>query len=492
MAALYNRHPSLTIFLLSVLSITIFRIFTRFLFITALVALPSWGFCMCLMHFYNAAFPRKTLESEAEHKVAQPARSPLKNKVFVGEFALVLLGFYLLYTLKLPQDHRFSAVVQEANRAPRRDGYSGEKVFIAALFHNNAEVIPYWTEEMLQLINYLGPDNVFISIVESYSTDASPPLLLSFASLLTAQQIPHRVLVQDTTIPKPADMRTAHPRINFLASTRNLAMEPLLNAKTEEEMYDRVLFSNDVFVKAESMVELLNTRDGEYSMACGMDFQEWGLYDLWVTRDLNGGLVSNRYPYFLEPTAFHAVLASEPVPVSACWNGIVSITSDPFLPPHLRLLRAQNRRLSDQPLLPLPSSHPLYPRTPNETPLTSPQLTFRPSSVSRGECFSSESFNLPYDLQRVFELDRIFMNPRVVTAYKWRFYIWFKYVLRHWAVRWWMRRVEVAVLGNGKGLEGMRDTLEKGKVVLYGNDPRTVWRWDGGDCHPGPFPRPAS
>ncbi|KAJ6618609.1 hypothetical protein B0H10DRAFT_2217570 [Mycena sp. CBHHK59/15] len=64
--------------------------------------------------------------------------------------------------------------------------------------------------------------------------------------------------MQDTSIPRPPLMLTAPLRINILAATRNLAIEQLV----ERGGYDRLLFSNDVFVKAEAIVELLNTRDG--------------------------------------------------------------------------------------------------------------------------------------------------------------------------------------------------------------------------------------
>ncbi|KAJ7714647.1 hypothetical protein B0H16DRAFT_1340477, partial [Mycena metata] len=62
------------------------------------------------------------------------------------------------------------------------------------------------------------------------------------------------ILTQDTSIPRPPTMLTAPLRINILAaSTRNLANELLV----ERGGCDRLLFSNDVFVEAEAIVELL-------------------------------------------------------------------------------------------------------------------------------------------------------------------------------------------------------------------------------------------
>ncbi|KAJ6473092.1 cryptococcal mannosyltransferase 1-domain-containing protein [Mycena sanguinolenta] len=285
------------------------------------------------------------------------------------------------------------------------------------MFYNNAYVLPYWIAEVSKLINYLGPDNVFVSIVESYSSDHSPNILRVFETKLQEMHVRHRILTQDTSILRPPSMVTGPPRIDFLAATRNLVLEPLI----AHGGYNRVLFSNDVFVEAESMVELLETNGGEYDMACGLDFQQWGLYDIWVIRDRLGRIVSGQWPYFSDETSFAAVMENRPVPVFTCWNGIVSISAEPFLPFH--------------------------------------------------ECFSSESFNLPYDLRRLFGLERIYANPRVITAYKWRFYVWFKYALRHWAVKWFMKTVE------------HRNREDLPQFILSGGKEATVW--DGGECHPG-------
>jgi hypothetical protein len=74
---------------------------------------------------------------------------------------------------------------------------TAEKIFIAAMFYNNAPVLPYWTTEITKIIHYLGPvspshnpytyaysrfvlkrypqDNVFVSIVESTAPTPRPP-----------------------------------------------------------------------------------------------------------------------------------------------------------------------------------------------------------------------------------------------------------------------------------------------------------------------------
>ncbi|KAJ7135285.1 cryptococcal mannosyltransferase 1-domain-containing protein [Mycena crocata] len=339
------------------------------------------------------------------------------------------------------------------------------------MFYNNAAVLPYWTREVTKLIHYLGPDNVFISILESYSTDATPALLRQFSRTLNTLEVPQRILIQDTAIRRPKSMDTAPPRIEYLAALRNRVLEPLVDGGG----YDRVLFSNDVFVEAESIVELLNTRDGDYDMACGLDFQQWGLYDIWTIRDRLGQIPSTVWPYFFDDSGLRAVMSDEPAPVFTCWNGIVSIRAAPFLSPGLRPINT-SYALSISPLEhPLPATHPAFVLTQSQnlTPATTPALRFRASALALGECFSSESFNLPYDLRRQFALQKIYVNPRVLTAYVWRYYLWFKYVTRHWVVKWFIERVE-----NGSGMHLARFVL---------GEPEGIWLWDGGECHPGPW-----
>lgn len=80
--------------------------------------------------------------------------------------------------------------------------------------------------------------------------------------------VARRIIVRDTSIPPPDG---TDARIKFLASSRNRALEPLVQGG-----FDIVLFSNDILVSAESIVELLRTRDGEWDMTCGLDLSFWG------------------------------------------------------------------------------------------------------------------------------------------------------------------------------------------------------------------------
>ncbi|KAF8547495.1 glycosyltransferase family 69 protein [Imleria badia] len=404
--------------------------------------------------------------------------SPFRHNPFRHLFSLVLSPWFIFWLAILcislwlglhyqqPGDLRYLPLVEEANAHPKRDGYANqEKIFIAAMFSNNEKVIPYWSDSIIKVIHYLGEDNIFVSILESGSDDQSPALLQQLDDRLGAMNVQRRILMQDTAIAKPSSMR-GNNRIYFLSALRNRAIEPLV----ENGGYDKVIFSNDIFIEPESILELLYTAEGEYDMVCGIDYGESGLYDTWVVRDRRRRLTSVIWPHFFDVEDYEAMQTESPVSVFTCWNGIVAFKADPLLPIHLR----SNSTLSNDPLpFELPDTHPAAndPSLRGPSPALTPPARFR-ASTSR-ECLSSESFLLPYDFRRVFNMQRIFLNPRVVVAYKWRFYAYFKWFMRHPVLKWWIEKVY-----DGAWMQ---------KRVGVSGDPKEVWEWDGGDCHPGPF-----
>ncbi|GJE89691.1 glycosyltransferase family 69 protein [Phanerochaete sordida] len=381
----------------------------------------------------------------------------------VAYVVLILVGHNQYKNYEQPNDIRWRPAVQEAlaHKNPDPTGYAkGEKIFIAAALYNNQDVLPYWTRTMLDVITYLGTNNVYVSVVESNSDDRTPDLLRELDAALAQRNVRRRILISDTAVPRPPDMAWNN-RIDFLAAVRNRALEPLV----EQGGYDKVVFSNDIFIEPESVVELLETADGNYDMACALDFGHFGAYDMWVLRDRIGHLAAGIWPYFFDAADYQAMKQDAPVPVFSCWNGIVAFVADPMIPVHLR----SNHTLSTSPLPRLPpATHPLA-GTVGASPAVTPPLHFR--SAPRGEgCFHSESFLLPYDMRRIMGLERVFVNPRVTTAYAWHFYVWFKYVLRHPLVKWFVERVY-----DGAWMQYAR--------MIVGDDDK-VYTWDGGDCHP--------
>ncbi|OBZ74328.1 hypothetical protein A0H81_05807 [Grifola frondosa] len=253
-------------------------------------------------------------------------------------------------------------------------------------------------------IAYLGPANVFVSIVENYSNDRSRSLR-DLQTELDRLNVKNRILIQDETIKRPG---------HELESTHRLPRrhpQPNPRAPPRTRRYDKVIFSNDVFIEPESVIELLETNGGNFDFACGLDFGHFGLYDAWVLRDRAGRLASGIWPYFFDK-ATTTRSRGDARPVFTCWNGIVAFVADPFLP----YTPLQPHTLHELPPNPLPDTP--HARAHRPVPaLTPPCASARPA----GECFSSESFLVPYDFRRVMDLQRIYVNSRVIVGYSWKY-----------------------------------------------------------------------
>ena len=149
--------------------------------------------------------------------------------------------------------------------------------------------------------------------------------------------------------------------------------------------FTHVLFINDIlFLAEEAMKLLVETNGGSFDMACAMDFFNAGFYDRWVTRDINGRIMSLRFPFVREDKwSQEQIYADSFLPVYSCWNGMVWLRAEPFIVFGERNLAFRGRK-------------------------------------SRAECFSSECFLLAKDLHS-FGYHSIFMHSGkiLILEYNW-------------------------------------------------------------------------
>jgi len=153
---------------------------------------------------------------------------------------LASFGLYAYMTFENARDFEYRPQLNEAVLHPRGSGYGkGEKVFIAAMFHRNEDVLPFWIEQMNRVIHWIGTDNVYVSVLESYSNDTSAELLDKWNQQLETMGVSQRrILTRDTSVVRPKLMTTDIHRMEFLVATRNRVLEPLETL----EGYDRLLF----------------------------------------------------------------------------------------------------------------------------------------------------------------------------------------------------------------------------------------------------------
>lgn len=141
------------------------------------------------------------------------------------------------------------------------------------------------------IVSILGSDKVAFSILEGPSDDLTPLALSeSLTPHLLALGVPaHRMKIV-TDEPK-IDFNTGN-RIEILAELRNRAMEPLWQeGEWRNEKIKQVIFFNDVYLKAEHMLEVMYQHEvngADVSTAWDWYRREpaW-YYDIWVGRTVS-------------------------------------------------------------------------------------------------------------------------------------------------------------------------------------------------------------
>lgn len=134
----------------------------------------------------------------------------------------------------------------------------GQKVFIASIHWNNEPILrSNWNLAVLELVDYFGAENVYVSVYESGSWDDSKEALKALDDGLGKKGVRRTVKLNETThadeMKQPAtDGWIQTPRgkkelrrIPYLSKLRNVALEPL-NSLGDGTKFDKVLFLNDV------------------------------------------------------------------------------------------------------------------------------------------------------------------------------------------------------------------------------------------------------
>jgi len=114
--------------------------------------------------------------------------------------------------------------------------------------------------QVLDVIDFLGPGNVYLSIYEKSSEDHSKDFLVGMDLLLTLFHA-HHGIVTDTE-GRPSDVNA----VEYLAKKRNRALEPLMDGNSGP--FDRVVILDGL------VLELLHEASTQGAdMACGTDFR---------------------------------------------------------------------------------------------------------------------------------------------------------------------------------------------------------------------------
>ncbi|KAK2861332.1 hypothetical protein FQN49_004314 [Arthroderma sp. PD_2] len=238
-----------------------------------------------------------------------------------------------------------------------RGNPNNEKIFIASNIVQEGMIRGPWGNSLLELVNILGEDNVFVSIYENDSGSGTEDALRELATKLPCNSSivagDHISLNDFPKVTLPSGYQRVK-RIAYLAKVRNRVLEPLDSAyiPSEDEegngfnhakvKFDRVLFLNDIYFSAIDAAQLLFSTNvdesghARYRAACAVDFvSNVMFYDTFVVRDAQGyGTGLMFFPWFApvgQAKSRNQVLAeSDAVQVQSCWGGMVSFQADMF------------------------------------------------------------------------------------------------------------------------------------------------------------------
>ena len=147
---------------------------------------------------------------------------------------------------------------QHQNLPTKAPDVRGQKIFIASIHWNNEPILrSNWNQAVLELVDYFGAEDVYVSVYESGSWDNTKEALRVLDDDLERKGVRRTVTLNETThadeMKQPAtDGWIQTPRgkkelrrIPYLSRLRNLALEPL-NYLEDSIKFDKVLFLNDV------------------------------------------------------------------------------------------------------------------------------------------------------------------------------------------------------------------------------------------------------
>ena len=238
-----------------------------------------------------------------------------------------------------PNGERYRYLRSERNSTKANGSNTTLKYFFALDLYQCAGLLPRLLGSIIESMQFLGPHDCALSIVEGRSDDGTYEILRLLRK--DVERIGAKYFLQTNEInPKVGD------RIKALSELRNQALQPLIEAQPEIDNGVTVIFVNDVAICMEDILELIHQRRyQDADMTCAMDWTYVGpdptFYDVWIARGMNGDSFFNIPPdgnwnsawnlFWNNPEAKKRLDTGKPFQVFSCWNGAVAFTAKPII-----------------------------------------------------------------------------------------------------------------------------------------------------------------
>jgi hypothetical protein len=381
--------------------------------------------------------PRSSLRRLLSPRAHRAIKNPLKayrtccfyrRSILKWSFSFLVLLIVLTGLFRPSYSHpppHYQALKEQslASRDPGRGNPNGEKIFICVSLYDKGGKLAggRWGEQLLELIELLGPENTFVSIYENGNGQEGAKALRELETRIpSGKEIVFEELDKNSfpkiTLP---DGTKRVKRLTYLSDIRNRALRPL--DKVTDVKYDKILFLNDVFFYPIEAAQLLFSTnmgaDGktDYIAACAMDFHDDPIkfYDAFASRDFGGySMGVPFFPFFSSAggaESRHDMLAQkDAVRVKSCWSGMAAFRAEHFqtqepLPAKFHEIASHNV----DPLQPAPITAPIRFRAEMDTFYDSCECCL----------LMADNLKLSKGTTAVKDDSSIYMNPYIRVAY---------------------------------------------------------------------------
>ena len=260
-----------------------------------------------------------------------------KNKNRIYRFLIFLILFYFFNIVFFVNRIRIWIYFNNKEKTLPISTSKNTTFYITAMIANMEGIIVNFIEEMQKLINYLGKQNVIISIVENGdSKDKTRDYLIEFKTYLDKNQIinkfiltnevedPRKKLNSSEYLEKKGELR-----IVFYSILRNKCFDFMYEIPNFDFDNTKIIYFNDIYYKYEDIINLISTNNEDYDAVCALDFDH-SFYDRWVSIDLDGNSLLMDFPFLVNKEAQDLILSHKPFRVFSCWNGVTVFTASPL------------------------------------------------------------------------------------------------------------------------------------------------------------------
>ena len=257
------------------------------------------------------------------------------NKKINKSFIIGLILFFLIEVIVFLNRIKLWVFFSKKEKLLPISTFKNTKFYITSNVVNIENIYENFVLQLKNLINYLGENNVIISIVENNdSKDNTKTLLKDFQNYLTKKNILNkfyleRVIEDPRKIRKPFE-KYSRLRIEYFANLRNKCLEFLYELPNIDFNNTIVIFFNDIFFKYEDIINLLSTNNEDFDLVCGFDMNNNTFYDKWVSIDLEGEGLRRYFPFFLNKEGQDLIINHKPIRVFSCWNGVIAFRAAPL------------------------------------------------------------------------------------------------------------------------------------------------------------------